>query len=109
DGSGHVRTEVGFGAEGFLTDATTGEFRDEAVPFFQRQDYGGGIELMTLRIAERFAGEFKFQIDSTFQPPAPPVRRSAARRSGGGISPLVYFVILFIVLSLLGGGRRRGG
>src|SRR5215211_5002537 len=58
DGQGHVRTEVGYGAEGFITDATTGQIRDEAVPYFMRRDYGSGIELMTLRIAERYAREF---------------------------------------------------
>jgi uncharacterized protein len=72
DGSGHVRIEVGFGAEGFITDATTGQFRDEAIPHFRQGDYGGGIELMTLRVAQRFAGEFNFALDSAFQQQAPP-------------------------------------
>ena len=76
DGRGYVRTEVGFGAEGFITDATTGEFRDEAIPFFVRRDYGQGIELMTLRVAQRFADEFHFQLDSTYRAPEPPMQRS---------------------------------
>ncbi|HEY9225820.1 MAG TPA: TPM domain-containing protein, partial [Gemmatimonadaceae bacterium] len=70
DGRGHIRTEVGYGAEGFITDAATGQFRDEATPYFQRRDYGAGIALMTARIAERYAREFNFQIDSSLQPPA---------------------------------------
>jgi len=48
DGQGHVRTEVGFGAEGFLTDAMTGQLRDAAIPYFRNRDYGTGIEVMTL-------------------------------------------------------------
>jgi uncharacterized protein len=107
DGSGHVRTEVGFGAEGFLTDATTGEFRDEAIPYFQRQDYGGGIELMTLRIAQRYANEFHFQLDTSFHAPASQQPVGGMGR-GGGIPPFVWLLLLFFVLSLLGGGRRRG-
>src|SRR3954469_4086261 len=31
DGRGHVRIETGYGAEGFLTDATTGAIQDEAL------------------------------------------------------------------------------
>ena len=56
DGRGHLRIETGLGTEGFITDATTGQIREEASPYFIRRDYGGGIELMTLRVAERFAG-----------------------------------------------------
>ena len=78
DGRGHVPDETDFGAEGFITDATTGQIRDEAIPYFVRQDYGDGIQLMTLRIAQRFAGEFHFQIDSTLNAQAPPQR--GARR-----------------------------
>src|SRR5262249_54184839 len=109
DGRGHVRTEVGYGAEGFITDATTRQFRAEALPFFMRQDYGHGIELMTLRVAQRFADEFHFQIDSTFQAPVPP--RQAARRgrsSGGGLPPFVWAILFFVIVSLVS-GRRRGG
>src|SRR6185295_2196236 len=32
DGHGHVRIEVGSGAEGFITDATAGAIQDEAIP-----------------------------------------------------------------------------
>src|SRR5262249_15184415 len=59
DGRGHLRIETGNGAEGFITDATTGQIREEMIPFFQRQDYGGGIEVATLRVAQRFANEFQ--------------------------------------------------
>ncbi len=53
DHRGQLRTEVGYGAEGFITDATTGQIRDEALTLFRQGDYGGGIELMTLRVAQR--------------------------------------------------------
>ena len=113
DGHGHCRVETGQGAEGFLTDATSAEICREATPAFAQRDYGAGLELVTLRVAQRYAQEFGFALDTTLQAPAmpmaPPVRTRT--RSGGGISPLMIIVIVFILLSMLGGrrGGRRGG
>jgi uncharacterized protein len=109
DGRGHLRIETGNGAEGFITDATTGQIRDEMIPFFQRQDYSAGIEIATLRVAQRFATEFNFAIDSSFQEPVAPRRTSQPRsRGGGGIPPFVWVILLFVILSMLNGGGRRG-
>jgi hypothetical protein len=48
-----------------------------------QKDYAAGLELVTLRTAERFAREFNFSIDTSLSlPPLPPV--NAAPRSGGG-------------------------
>ena len=111
DGRGHSRIETGSGAEGFLTDATTGAIQDEALPFFMARDYGGGVELMTRRVAERFAREFSFTLDSSIGPSTAPPRRAPSRsgRGGLGIPPVLIFVVLWVVLSLLRGGRRRRG
>ena len=111
DGSGHVEIATGLGAEGFLTDATTGEIQDEALPLLRQQDYGGAIELMTLRVAQRFAGEFNFQLDTSFRPPATSFtpRAPVTGRGRGGISPFVLFIIFIIVMSILSSGRRRRG
>lgn len=108
DGQGHLRIETGNGAEGFITDATAGQIREEMIPFFRRGDYGGGIEVATLRVAQRFADEFHFAIDSTFQAPAPPPRQASRRGNGGGIPPIVWLIVLFVILSMLNGGRRGG-
>lgn len=107
DGNGYCRVEVAQGAEGFITDATAGEICREATPAFQQRDYGAGLELVTLRVAQRFAQEFGFALDTSLHAPAvqQPVRRTSS--SGGGINPLVLLVLFFVVLSLLG-GRRRG-
>ena len=89
DGQGHIRTEVGFGAEGFLTDATTGEFRDLAIPYFRNRDYGSGILLMVDSIAAHFANEFNFQVNPNVQPQMrsrcsdAATRVAAFRRSSG--------------------------
>jgi uncharacterized protein len=111
DGRGHARIEVGYGAEGFITDSRAGAIRDEAIPLFQNRDYGKGIELMTARVAERYASNFGFQLDSTTQIAMPPPRPVGAqtRRGGGGPPIFFYLFILFIILSALGGGRRGCG
>jgi uncharacterized protein len=111
DGHGYCRVEVGQGSEGFITDATSGEICREATPAFQQRDYGAGLELVTLRVAQRYAQEFGFALDTSLPTP---VMRQPARATrpggGGGINPLVLLVIFFIVISLLGGRRRgRGG
>lgn len=106
DGQGHVRTEVGKGAEGFITDAQSGQFRDAAIPYFRNRDYGSGILLMTDSVAQHFADEFRFQLNPAARAQVPQPR--APPRSGsGGFPPVLWFVLLFIILSMLG-GRRRG-
>jgi len=110
---GHLRIENGLGTEGFLTDGITGQIEDEAVPLLRQQDYGGAIELMTLRVAQRFATEFNFQLDTSFRAPAPTFTPRGARgpvgssRGVGGISPIFWLFLFFVVISLLGGRRRR--
>ncbi|MEO6525122.1 MAG: TPM domain-containing protein [Gemmatimonadaceae bacterium] len=111
DGKGYCRIEVGQGSEGFITDATSGEICREARPAFAAQDYGTGLELVTLRVAQRFAQEFNFALDTALEAPVITSRQPARSRQsrGGGINPLVLLIIFFVVMSLLGGGRRRGG
>jgi len=113
DGRGHVQIATGFGSEGFLTDATTGEIQDEALPYLRQGDYGDAIQLITLRVAQRFAGEFNFQLDTTLRAPetvAPRGARGPVGSSGsGGISPIFLFFIFIVLMLLLSGGRRRSG
>jgi uncharacterized protein len=111
DGRGACRVETGQGAEGFITDATAGEICREATAAFQQRDYGAGLELVTQRVAQRYAQEFGFALDSSIEAPAMPVqtRRQAPRRGGGGFPPFLWLIIFFVILSLVGGGRRRRG
>lgn len=108
DGRGRCRIEVGQGSEGFITDATSGDICREATPFFAQRDYGTGLELVTLRVAQRFAQEFQFTLDTASQFRAPSREPAQRRGRGGGINPLFLLLLLFFVLSALGGGRRRG-
>jgi uncharacterized protein len=110
DGHGHCRIETGRGAEGFITDAEAGDICREATQYFMRRDYAGGLTLVTLRVAQRFADEFHFQLDTAFAPPAAPrVRRPSSDDGGGGIPAIVWPVLLFILLSILTRGRMGGG
>jgi uncharacterized protein len=103
-----MRIEVGSGAEGFLNDARTGAIQDEALPYFRANNYPAGIELMALRVAERYATEFNFTLAPTTQlPPAPQPR--ARRTRDDGINPVVLFIIFMIIVSMMGGRRGRGG
>ncbi|MBI1809367.1 MAG: TPM domain-containing protein, partial [Gemmatimonadetes bacterium] len=124
DGKGHVAIETGQGTEGFITDATAGDIRREATPLLARGDYGTAMELMAQRVAEKYASNFGFSIDSVARIPA--AESAPARRGsrGGGFPPqlaLILFVLAFMVLTrgrgsgclwlLLAsqGGGRRGG
>ncbi|CAN5877436.1 hypothetical protein BH11GEM2_BH11GEM2_03950 [soil metagenome] len=110
DNAGRCRIETGQGAEGFITDATAGEICREATPFFQQRDYSSALELITLRVAQRFAQEFNVSLDTALH--APVMRVPRAQPTSGrsrGIPPWVLLVVLFLVLNIFrGGGRRRG-
>ncbi|MEP6620613.1 MAG: TPM domain-containing protein [bacterium] len=108
DGKGHCRVETGQGAEGFITDATSADFCREATPAFARRDYGAGIELVTMRVAQRYAQEFNVALDSTLEEPVMPQPAQRAQRRSGGINPVLLLFLLFFVLSIFGRGRRRG-
>jgi uncharacterized protein len=108
DGSGHVRIEVGNGAEGFIPDAVAGRIRDEATSYFRERRYGAGLLVATTRIAERYAAEFGFSLGEGVAPP-PPRQSSPSQRSIRGIDPFTALVVfIFLVAFLTGGGRGCG-
>ncbi len=107
DGRGYCRIETGQGAEGFITDATSGMICRAVREQFIARDYAAGIEAIALEVADRYAANFGVGLDGA--PRAPPSQRSRGR-DGGGI-PFWLIVVLFIVLPMLlsrGGRRRRG-
>ena len=109
DGRGYFSIQTGQGAEGFLTDGMTGDIRREAVPYLQRQDYSSALELMTQRVAERYATAFGFALDSAVLNAR---FDSSPVSSGGGIPPrmlLVLFVVLMIFFVSMAGRSRGGG
>lgn len=100
DGSGQIAISTGQGVEGFITDGATGDIRREATPLLARGDYGAGLSLITARLAQRYAAEFGFALDSTLVP--------RERQREFRIPPIVIIVAIFIVLSLINGGGRGG-
>lgn len=105
DGRGHAFIAPGTGAEGFITDATAGAMIDDALPFLRASDYSAALELMTGLVAERFASEFQFQLDSARTVSPPPQR--ARRPSGGGFPPIIWIILVIIIVNAMRGGRRR--
>lgn len=109
-GRGRCRILTGQGTEGFITDAESGDMCREAVPLLQQRDYSGAAELLARRVAEKFAQEFGFALDTSLGPtPAREVATPRAGRGGGFPPQLIFLLIVFILASLSGGrGRRRG-
>lgn len=107
DGRGHIRIETGRGAEGFINDARAGEMRDEALPALRAADYDAAIALITQRVAERFATEFNFALDSAL---APPIVERAPRGGSSGIPPIAVFVLIIVAVVVLSAiAKRQGG
>lgn len=117
DGRGKFAISTGQGTEGFLTDAETGVIRRESLGQRQAGAYGDALELTTVRLAQAYAREFGFTLDSAgaFATAPPPSTYDAPRGRAparGGISPvllLAIFVIAFLVLSSAAGRGRRNG
>ncbi|MBA2565312.1 MAG: TPM domain-containing protein, partial [Gemmatimonadetes bacterium] len=118
DGRGRFRIETGYGAEAFLPDAVTGRVQDEALPLLKVGEYGGALELTVTRVAQRFAGEFGFALDTTLVAPrvVPPTVVPPGALPGGpaGGIPFVWLLFLFffvfiLLRSLSRRGSRRSG
>ncbi len=108
DGRGYISIQTGQGTEGFITDATAGDIRREAIPYFQQQAYSEALELITVRVAQRFEGEFGFTLDTALVP----VEAPQMERRGGDIPPqlvLVAIVVLLFVLTTMARATRGGG
>lgn len=109
DNRGRCFVLTGQGTEGFITDATAGEICREATPSFMQRDYAAGLEFVTMRVAQRFAAEFGFSLDSGLAPPQVTVDTRARSNRGSPISPFIIFVVIWIVLSIVTRASRRGG
>src|SRR5579862_6311936 len=110
DGRGHCWIATGRGTEGFITDGDAGDICREATPDFRTRDYSAGLELVTLRTAQRFADEFHFSLDTSLAQPPPPQGNAQPSGGGGGITPAelaIALLVIFSILRLL--TRSRGG
>lgn len=105
DGRGYIAIQVGQGAEGFITDATSGEIRREATPLLQQGAYGPALTLITARLAQRYAAEFQFALESAAIPQQSARQPSKRNR----IPPGLIIVGIFVLINLVNSKGRRGG
>lgn len=62
DSVGHVFIDTEFGGSRVLTDAVSGSIRDEVIPQMREGMYGPALELMALRITQRFGEAYSFAL-----------------------------------------------
>lgn len=102
-----VRVEVGYGLEGTITDAFSSRvIRDRIAPFFQKNDYAGGLSAATdALMAQITKGEA----------PVPPLQQPGGAGSQGatediGIIPvlIILFVVFFVILPMFSRRRSSG-
>jgi uncharacterized protein len=102
--------KVGYGLEGILTDAKTGDVGRDMVPYLKANDFDSAVLLGVGEIAQVIATDAKVTIND--QPTGPAVRPVRQRHSGGSIFfILIWLVIVFggAILRMIFGGRRRFG
>lgn len=107
DGRGYCRIEVGQGAEGFITDATSGALCREQTPLFRAQNYSAALVQLSAEVADRYAKAFGVTLDSL------PIKRRASQSDDDGqlATILLLIVVTFIVIGMnrRGRGGNRGG
>jgi len=112
----HKRSiKVGYGLEGILPDAKTGDIGRSMVPLLRGNNFDGAVMLGVSQIAEVIAQD----AGVTLQNEPVPAPRHATRH--GGFSPLIFLLILIIFFaggpivrlllgySILTSGWRGGG
>jgi uncharacterized protein len=105
-GRGQCYIGVGYGAEGFITDATSGQMCRDATAAFRARDYGTGIEQLTAQVAQRFADEYHFTLDTSLVASVPaPIRQQGSRQ----LPPFAFFIILFVIYVIVTSIMRKGG
>lgn len=104
-----VWAEVGYDLEGIITDGFAGETsRQSMVPYFRKNDYGGGLLAGVTVFAQRIAAARNVELEGV------PVRQPVQDAPTGGGFPLVLvlFVVMFLInavrgiMNVLTGGRR---
>ncbi|UCG46505.1 MAG: TPM domain-containing protein [Phycisphaerales bacterium] len=98
------RFEVGYGLEGYVTDAYCGRVgREVLAPYLRKGQYSQGIYQANLRVIQRIAGEAGVALTGMPTPAPLPSRRTYTPCLGIGIVPLIIFLLI------ISGGGRRGG
>ncbi len=90
---------VGYGLGGAIPDITAGQIVDlEMIPYFEQNDYYGGLDAATTVLMELAAGEYNSD--------------EYAKGKGGGLwafVPFLFFIIIFALISRLSRRSRTIG
>jgi uncharacterized protein len=97
--------EIGYGLEGILPDAKTGDIGREMVPDLKAGSYDGAVRTAVNDLTNVIAQDAGVTLDV----PQQQTRRAATRRHSSGSSGIWGFlVVLFIIFILMRGGGRGG-
>lgn len=111
DGRGHCRIETGQGAEGFITDATSGSICRAATPLFQARQYSAALVQISEEVAARYAQSFGVTLDGA---PLSQSQSQSQSRQRDSVPPtripwaLIFFVLFILISSMSRRGRRSG-
>lgn len=90
-----IRIEVGYGLEGVLTDALSGQImRQEMYPRFRAGDFYGGIDAGLTAIMAATRGEYQGEPESE-------------KKKGLPLAAIIIIMILVFLLRRMGGGGGR--
>lgn len=109
DGRGYISIQTARGVEGFITDAMAGDIRRAAIPYLQQRDYSGALTLITERVADRFATEFGFALDTALVPPQPAFERPNGSQDAVPFGFFIVVLVLFFILTSMASRRSRRG
>ncbi len=97
---------TGYGVEGILPDAKTGDIGREMVPDLQAGNYNGAVRTGVNDVAQIIAQDAGVSLQTVQQRP---VRRQQSSGKGNGIvGVLIFFFIMYMILRNSGGGGRGG-
>jgi uncharacterized protein len=95
-----IRTEVGQGLEGRLTDALASRInRNEIIPYIKQGDYDAGVTLGVAAIIKAIKGEYTN---------ANPSKRKRGGKGGSPLTTIIIIIIILVILSRRGGGGLGG-
>ncbi len=96
--------EIGYGLEGILPDAKTGDIGREMVPDLRAGNYDGAVRTAVTDVSNVVAQDAGVTLTAAPQPS----RRASRQRSGGGSGIIGLLVFAFILFMMLRGGGRGG-
>jgi uncharacterized protein len=96
--------EIGYGLEGILPDAKTGDIGREMVPDLKAGSYDGAVRTAVNDLTNVIAQDAGVTLDV----PQHTYRRQTVRQRSGGSGIIGFLVVLFIIFLLMRGGGRGG-